>query len=101
MKLEFEMIMVREFTYFLGLEVKQLGGIFISQEKYVSNMVKKFNLGQAKNARTLMSFSDKLEMDKVGVSVDSTMYIIIIIWSIIYLKTSKLDICQIVGVCTC
>ena len=46
MKNEFEMSMVGELTYFLGLQVKQINeGIFISQSKYAKNLVKKFGLG--------------------------------------------------------
>ena len=42
MKNEFEMSMVGELTYFLGLQVKQMKeGIFISQSKYAKNFVKK------------------------------------------------------------
>ena len=42
MKKEFEMSMVEELTFFLGLQVKQKKeGIFISQEKYARNIVKK------------------------------------------------------------
>ena len=45
MKKEFEMNMVGELTFFLGLQVKQKKeGIFISQEKYARNIVKKFGL---------------------------------------------------------
>ena len=42
MKSEFEMSMVKELTYFLGFQVKQLkNGIFLSQSKYVRELVKK------------------------------------------------------------
>ena len=47
MKKEFEMSMVGELTFFLSLQVKQKKeGIFISQEKYARNIVKKFGLIQ-------------------------------------------------------
>ena len=43
MKNEFEMSMVGELTYFLGLQVQQMNdGIFICQSKYAKNLVKKF-----------------------------------------------------------
>ena len=49
MKNKFEMSMVDELTYFLGLQVKQMNeGIFISQSKYDKNLVKKFGLENAK-----------------------------------------------------
>jgi hypothetical protein len=43
MQTEFEMSMIGELSYFLGLQVKQSSaGIFISQEKYLKEMLKKF-----------------------------------------------------------
>ena len=51
MKKEFEMSMVGELTFFLGLQFKQKKeGIFISQEKYARNIVKKFGLDSKKHA---------------------------------------------------
>ncbi|KAG9447534.1 hypothetical protein H6P81_013662 [Aristolochia fimbriata] len=49
MQKEFEMSLVGEFSYFLGFQIKQRkDGIFISQEKYARNLVKKFKLEDAK-----------------------------------------------------
>ena len=43
MQSEFEMSLVGELTYFLGLQVKQMeDSIFLSQSKYAKNIVKKF-----------------------------------------------------------
>ena len=40
---EFEMSMIGEFSYFLGLEIKQMkNGTFVSQGKYIKDMLKKF-----------------------------------------------------------
>jgi hypothetical protein len=45
MKQEFEMSMIGELNYFLGLQVKQtIEGIFISQSKYAKDLVKRFGL---------------------------------------------------------
>ena len=45
MKIKFEMSMMGELNYFLGLQVKQLDdGIFISQINYEKDMLNKFNL---------------------------------------------------------
>ena len=45
MSTEFEMSLLSELTYFLGLQVKQIGnGTFISQSKYAKNLVKNFGL---------------------------------------------------------
>lgn len=53
MQSEFEMSLVGELTYFLGLQVKQIDDtIFISQNKYVKSIVKKFGMENASHKRT-------------------------------------------------
>ena len=48
MKKMFEMSMVGELTYFLGLQVKHTdSGIYINQAKYARNLVKRFGLKKA------------------------------------------------------
>ena len=75
MKKEFEMSMVGEVTFFLGLQVKQnKEGIFISQEKYARNIVKKFGLDSKKHASTPMSLSTNLNVDSSRVEVSPTLY---------------------------
>ena len=75
MKREFEMSVVGELNYFLGLQVKQQkDGIFISQEKYAKNLVKRFSLDFKKHTSTPMSSSAKLSLDAAGVDVDPTLY---------------------------
>jgi hypothetical protein len=49
MSKEFEMSMIEEFSFFLGLQIKQLkDGIFVSQSKYLKDMLKKFGLEDTK-----------------------------------------------------
>ena len=99
MKKEFEMSMVGELTFFLGLQVKQKKeDIFISQEKYARNIVKKFGLDSKKHASIPMSSSTKLNVDSSGVKVSPTLYRSII-GSLLYLTTSRSDIAFSVGVC--
>ena len=99
MKKEFEMGMVGELTFFLGLQVKQRKeGIFISQEKYTRNIVKKFGLDSKKHASTPMSSSTKLNVDSSGVEVSSTLYRSIT-GSLLYLTASRPNIAFSVGVC--
>ena len=75
MKNEFEMSMVGELNYFLGLQVKQYNdGIFISQSKYAKNLVKKFGMDSAKHLKTPMGTNEKLSKDENGVLVDPTLY---------------------------
>nr|GEW80498.1 ribonuclease H-like domain, reverse transcriptase, RNA-dependent DNA polymerase [Tanacetum cinerariifolium] len=53
MKGEFDMSAMGELTFFLGLQVKQLSdGIFISQDKYVKDMLKKFDMESVRTATT-------------------------------------------------
>nr|GFA35604.1 retrovirus-related Pol polyprotein from transposon TNT 1-94 [Tanacetum cinerariifolium] len=53
MKGEFEMSAMGELTFFLGLQVKQLPDeIFISQDKYVKDMLKKFDMESVRTATT-------------------------------------------------
>ena len=53
-----------ELTYFLGLQVKQVrDGIFISQTKYVHELLKFFDLTYYSSARTPMATATKLEMN--------------------------------------
>ncbi|XP_019195716.1 PREDICTED: uncharacterized protein LOC109189560 [Ipomoea nil] len=99
MKEEFEMSMVGQLTYFLGLQVKQSAeGYFISQEKYAKNLVKKFDLESCKTPRTPISTSTKVSKDDTGESVDNTVYRSLI-GSLLYLTASRPDIMFIVGMC--
>ena len=92
MKKEFDISMVGELNYFLGLQVQQRkDGIFISQEKYAKNLVKRFDLDSKKRASTPMSSLVKLCPDLDGVEVDPTLYKSMI-GRLLYLTTSRLDI---------
>jgi hypothetical protein len=49
----FEMSMMGELKFFLGFQVRQLErGTFISQEKYVKDMLARFEMTKAKSAKT-------------------------------------------------
>jgi len=99
MKQEFEMSMIGELTYFLGLQVKQTPkGIFISQSKYAKDLVKRFGLDEKSHARTLMSTSVKINADLTGKQVDPTLYKSMI-ESLLYLIANRPNIAFNVGVC--
>ena len=99
MKRELEMSMVGELNYFLGLQVKQQkDGIFISQEKYAKNLVKRFSLDFKKHTPTPMRSSVKLSLDATGVDIDPTLYRSMI-GSLLYLTASRPDIAFSVVVC--
>ncbi|RVW44595.1 hypothetical protein CK203_104477 [Vitis vinifera] len=72
---EFEMRMMGELNFFLGLQIKQLKeGTFINQAKYIRDLLKRFNMEEAKTIKTPMNSSIKPDKDEKGKSIDSTMY---------------------------
>ncbi|GJS08952.1 retrovirus-related pol polyprotein from transposon TNT 1-94 [Tanacetum coccineum] len=89
---EFEMSMMGELNFFLGLQIKQMeDGIFFNQSKYIKEMLKKFSLEDSKIMKTSMSSDTKLMKDEKCESVDSTKYRGMI-GSLLYLTTSRPDI---------
>jgi spore maturation protein CgeB len=68
---EFEMSMIRELSYFLRLQIKQLkNSTFVSQNKYIKDMLKKFGMIDSKAISTLMGTNDNLDSDASGNIVD-------------------------------
>ena len=68
---EFEMFMIRELSQFLGLQIKQLkNGAFVSQGKYIKDMLKKFGMVDAKSISTSMGTNGNLDSDASGNMVD-------------------------------
>jgi hypothetical protein len=68
---EFEMSMIGELSFFLGLQIKQLKyGIFVSQSKYLKDMLNKFGLENAKPIKTPMATNGHLDLDEGGTMVD-------------------------------
>ena len=64
---EFEMSMIGELSYFLGLQIKQMkNGTFVSQGKYIKDMLKKFGMDDAKAISTPMGTSGSLDSDASG-----------------------------------
>ena len=74
MQSRYQMSMMGEMNYFLGLQVKQTDdGIFINQSKYTKNLLKKFNLQDCAAAATPMATTTKLDPD-AGAVVDVSNY---------------------------
>ena len=97
MKKEFEMSMLGELKFFLGLQVSQSKkGIFISQTKYIKEMLKKFRMEESKHVSTHMVIGCKLSKDDESLEVDHTMYRSII-GSLLYVTTTRPDIMQTIG----
>jgi len=96
---EFEMSMMRELTFFLGLQIKQMEeGTLISQSKYCKEVLKKIEMDNAKAASTPMATSCYLDKDESGIEVNQIMFRGMI-GSILYLTASRPDIMQSVCVC--
>ena len=99
MKDEFEMSMMGELNYFLGLQIKQRrDGIFINQAKYTKELIKRFGLEGAKVSKTPMATTTKLDKDEQGNSVDIKLFRSMI-GSLLYLTASRPDI--MFSVCLC
>ncbi|GKA37464.1 putative ribonuclease H-like domain-containing protein, partial [Tanacetum coccineum] len=96
---KFQMSSMGELTFFLGLQVKQKeDGIFISQDKYVTEILKKFGFSDVKTANTPMETHKPLLKDADGEDVDEHMYRSMI-GSLMYLTSSRPDIMFVVCVC--
>ncbi|GJZ07911.1 putative ribonuclease H-like domain-containing protein, partial [Tanacetum coccineum] len=75
MKDKFQMSSMGELTFFLGLQVQQKeDGIFISQNKYVAKILKKFNYTDVKSASTLVDLENPLVKDGDADDVDVHLY---------------------------
>ncbi|GKF71385.1 hypothetical protein Tco_0207499 [Tanacetum coccineum] len=86
--------------WFKCLQVKQnKGGIFISQDKYVAEILKKFDLVNVKAAITPMETKLPLTKDEEAFDVDVHLYRSMI-GSLMYLTASRPDIMYAVCVCS-
>ncbi|WVZ48590.1 hypothetical protein U9M48_000011 [Paspalum notatum var. saurae] len=71
MSREFEMSLMGELQFFIGLQIKQgLKGTFVHQAKYTRDILKKFNLGDSKPMTTPMSTNTALDADEDGEAVN-------------------------------
>ncbi|GJS66971.1 putative ribonuclease H-like domain-containing protein [Tanacetum coccineum] len=96
---KFQMSSIGELTFFLGLQVKQKdNGIFISQDKYVDEILKKFEFSTVKIASTPMETSKPLLKDAEAEDVDVHLYRSMI-GSLIYLIAFRPDIMFVVCAC--
>ncbi|GJX13093.1 putative ribonuclease H-like domain-containing protein [Tanacetum coccineum] len=95
----FQMSSMGELTFFLGLQVKQQpDGIFISQDKYVADILKKFDFLSIRTATTPIESNKPLVKDEDGIDVDVHVYRSMIS-SLMYLTASRPDI--MFAVCAC
>ncbi|KAJ9544361.1 hypothetical protein OSB04_024068 [Centaurea solstitialis] len=96
---EFKMSMMGEINFFLGLQVRQFpDGIFINQLKYISDLLKKYDMSGCNSIGTPMATGNKLGTDHEGQDVDLRMYRGMV-GSLMYLTASRPDI--IFATCVC
>jgi hypothetical protein len=85
---EFQMSMMGELTFFLGIQVKQTKQVtFIHQAKYTKDLMNKFNMAELKIVSTPMSMTTSLGPDEDGECVDQREYRSMI-GSLLYLTTT-------------
>jgi hypothetical protein len=95
----FEMSMIGELKFFFGFQIKQLrDGTFISQTKYTNDMLKKFDMNNAKPIKTPMPSNGHLDLNEEGKNIDQKVYRSMI-GSLLYLCASRPDI--MLSVCMC
>jgi hypothetical protein len=71
MSREFEMSMMGELQFFLGLQIKQSKeGTFVHQAKYTNDIVRKFKMEDSKAMTTPMSTTTAFDVDEEGEHVD-------------------------------
>jgi hypothetical protein len=98
MQNEFEISLLRELSFFLGLQICQRNQrIFISQTNYIREMIKKFAMEYCKPVTIPMQTSCKLSKDDDSKSTDQQRQYRSMIGSLLYVTTSRPDAMQAVG----
>ena len=99
MSREFEMSMMGELNFFLGLQIKQSKeGTFVHQGKYTKDVLKKFDMADAKLLSTPMATTIALDADEDGEADDQKEYWSII-GSLLYLTVTRPNIHFVVCLC--
>jgi hypothetical protein len=92
MSREFEMSMLGELQFFLGLQIKQSKeGTFVHQAKYTKDIVRKFKMEDSKAMATPMSTTTTLDANEEGEHMDHKEYRSMI-GSLLYLTATRPDI---------
>jgi len=96
---EFEMSMMGELKFFLGIQVNQFkDGVYVHQTKYTKELLKKFKLEDCKVMNTPMHPTCILIKEDTGTKVDQKLYRGMIS-SLLYLTASRPDFIQCMLVC--
>jgi hypothetical protein len=97
MQNEFEMSLLGELSFFLGIQIRQSNqGIFISETKYIREMIKRFGMEDCKPVITPMQTSCKLRKYDVSKSIDQRQYKSMI-GILLYMTASRPYVMQAVG----
>jgi hypothetical protein len=92
MESEFQMSMMGELIFFLGIQVNQMKqDTFVHQAKYTKDLMKKFNMVELNPLSTPMSFATSLGPDENGVAIDQREYKSMIGF-LLYLTATRSDI---------
>ncbi|GJQ92129.1 retrovirus-related pol polyprotein from transposon TNT 1-94 [Tanacetum coccineum] len=92
MSSKFQMSMMGQMSFFLGLQVSQSpGGIFINQAKYALETLKKYGMDLSDPVDTPMVDRLKLDEDLLGIPVDQTRFRGMV-GSLMYLTASRPDL---------
>jgi hypothetical protein len=71
MESEFQMSIMGELTFFLGIQVKQTKqDTFVHQAKYTKDLMKKFNMAELKPVSTPMNSAASVGPDEDGEAVE-------------------------------
>eukprot|EP00253_Pinus_taeda_P023683 PITA_23683 len=98
MQKEFKMSLLAELTYFLGLQIQQKeGGIFLSQTKYLKQILKKYGMENAKTVCTPMVTGCSLSTNDESAAVHQPTYRSMI-GSLLYLTGTRPNIMHAVGI---
>ena len=77
MQEEFEMSMIGELKFFLGIQINQCKeGVYVHQSKYTKELLKKFKLEDCKEMKTPMHPTCTLSKEDQGSKVDQKLYYI-------------------------
>ncbi|GKC43936.1 retrovirus-related pol polyprotein from transposon TNT 1-94 [Tanacetum coccineum] len=99
MSSKFQMSMMGQMSFFLGLQVSQSpGGIFINQSKFSLEILKKFGMDSCDPIDTPMVDRLKLDEDPLGTLVDQTRFCSMV-GSLMYLTASRPDLVFVVCMC--
>ncbi|GJX34594.1 retrovirus-related pol polyprotein from transposon TNT 1-94 [Tanacetum coccineum] len=100
MSSKFQMSMMGQMSFFLGLQVSQSPrGIFINQAKYALETLKKYGMDLSDPVDTPMVDRLKLDEDLMGIPVDQTRFRGMV-GSLMYLTVSRPDLVFAVCMCT-